>query len=81
MNKKQLSDILELCLEQVLTGQDMIVSALANYSDYAGKLCAELDAALWLKDQRRLVEMRPGYLVSSRQRLVAHISQGWPTKP
>ena len=75
MNKKQLSKILELYLEQVLTGQDMIVSALNSCSDYAEKLRAELDAALWLRGQRRLVEMRPGYLAISRQHLVSQINQ------
>jgi hypothetical protein len=80
MDKRQSSEILELCLEQVLTGQDMIVSALARHSDYAETLSAELDAALWLQDQRGLLEMRPGYLGPSRQRLVAQISQPVPAK-
>ena len=75
MNKMQLSDILEYYLDQVLTDQDVIGSALGRCSDYADKLRAELDAARWLKDQRRLVEMCPGHLGISRQLLVAQIGQ------
>ena len=76
MNKTQLSDLLDLCIQQVLSGQDMIASALAGYSDYADQLCAELEAALWLRTQRVLVEARPGYLVAPRQSMVARIRKG-----
>ena len=75
MNKRQLSDILELHLEQMLADQDVIGSALSRCLDYVEKLHAELDAALWLKDQRSLVEIHPGHLGVSRQLLVAQISK------
>jgi hypothetical protein len=80
MNKEHLSDILETCLGQVMNGQQTIDSVLAKYPNRADELRAELDAALWLQERRRLVEMRPGYLAASRQRLVAQISQPAPVK-
>jgi hypothetical protein len=75
MKQLHVSEILEQCLEQVLSGQETIDSVLAKFPEYAQELRPELDTALWLQDQRSAVDMRPGYLTASRSRLVKQINR------
>lgn len=82
MRKKHVSNILEECLDQVISdqetldgqtmidGQERIDSILASYPEYENTLRPELEAAQWLYKQGRSVDMRPGYISTSRQRLV-----------
>ena len=73
MNKRRASDVLEICISLVLSGQETLESALARYPEYAGKIRPELEAALWLHRQRKVASARPGYVVASRTRLVTQL--------
>ena len=82
MKQKRLSNILENCLDQIFNDQDTfdgpegIDQILAQYPEYDDQLRPELEAAMWLHKQRRAVELRPGYLTASRQRLMDQIKGG-----
>ena len=68
--KQRLSDVLEICLALVFSGQETIDTALAQYPDCAKDLRPELEAALWLHSKRDLANSHPGFVIASRQRLV-----------
>ena len=78
--KQPFSEILEICLSLVLSGQETVDSALAQYPKYAKKLRPELEAALWLHQQKEVTAPRPGYIAASKRRLVDLIKQNI-TKP
>lgn len=81
MKQKCLSKILENCLDQICNdqdtvgGQERIDQILAQYPEYYDQLRPELETAMWFHKQRRTVELRPGYLTASRQRLVDQIKR------
>ena len=71
MTKKQrLGDILDICIALVFSGEETIDSALSRYPEYADEIRPELEAAIWLNQQRQTTAARPGYVNASRKRLV-----------
>jgi len=74
-NNRRASDILEQCISLVFSGQETIDSVLAKYPEYADEIRPELEAALWLRQQRAVSAARPGFVAASSKRLVDQIKQ------
>ncbi len=75
MKKKNASEILEICFNLVFSGEETIETALARFPEYEKEIRPELEAAVWIYQQREFVNLRPGYLAASRKRLVDQIKE------
>lgn len=74
-NQDEIETILQSCLDLIESGQETIDSVLSRYPEYAEELRPELEAAFWFKTRIDDLEPRPGFVSSSRRRLVARIQQ------
>lgn len=74
-NPEEIEQILQVLLDRVLIERKSIDSVLAQYPDLESELRPHLQAALWLVDQKRALEPRPGFVRASRRRLVDQIHQ------
>ncbi len=76
MSKRQpASDILEQCISLVFSDQETVESVLAKHPEYADEIRPELEAALWLRQQRTIAAARPGFVAASSKRLVNQLKQ------
>jgi hypothetical protein len=67
---------LQASLELLQDPAETVESVLARYPpEIAEQLQPLLEAALWVKQSRSLYEPRPGFVASSKQRLLAQIRQ------
>ncbi len=73
MNEEQIREALQTCLDAVLNGQETIESALAKFPGLADELRPELEAALWLHTRKQTLDPRPGFVETSKRRLVAQV--------
>lgn len=65
--------ILQTCLDLIQNGQDRLEPILARYPERADELRPLLATALGLWSNRSVFDPRPGFIASSRKRLVALI--------
>lgn len=65
--------ILQACLDLIQNGQDRLEPILARYPESADELQPLLTVALGIWSNRSLFDPRPGFIASSRKRLVASI--------
>ena len=75
MIKRRASDVLEECISLVFSGQETIDSVLEKHPEYAQQIRSELEAAVWLHQQRKVAAARPGYVNASGKRLVSQLKQ------
>ena len=69
----EFEQILDICLEQIQSGQKSLDSALAQYPGIAAELRPRLEAALWLDGRKSSLDPRPGFVAASRNRLLSQI--------
>lgn len=67
---------LQICLRMVLDDGSSIEDALARFPTLADSLRADLVTALWLNGQQSSYASRPGFVSSSRSRLMHQIKSG-----
>lgn len=72
---KQFDEVFDICLNQIFSGEETIETVLVRYPEFADELRSELEAILWMHNRRDALTMRPGYLATSRNRLVNQIKQ------
>ena len=77
----EFEQILDICLEQIQSGQKSLDSALAQYPGIAAELRPRLEAALWLDGRKSSLDPRPGFVAASRNRLLSQIKSETITKP
>ncbi len=70
--------LLEECLELVEQEGESLDSVVGRFPEAAEELKADLQAALWLRDQGKCLEARPGWLAASQQRMIALIQSKDP---
>jgi hypothetical protein len=70
---EELDQILQTCLERVLTGGETIDDVLADYPEQADELRPQLEAALWLGGQKRAFDPQPRFVSTSRGQLLTKI--------
>jgi len=82
MTKRQdkIESALQACLEDIQTEGVSMDTALAQYPDLADELRPQLEAALWLASRKQALDPRPGFLTSSRRRLVRRIGYERPNR-
>ena len=73
INQGSIEQILENCLELIVTENASIDSVLSHYPEVASILQPELEAAVWLLQKARTLDPRPGFLSASRRRVEAKI--------
>lgn len=74
----EFEQILEYCLNLLQNRQETVESLLARYPAYAEELRPALEAAVWLRDRRDRLEPQPGFVATSRRRLVNRIQREAP---
>ncbi len=67
VEEKKLAKILQNCLDMVIEEGEGIDAALFHFPNYAESIRPELEVALWLFDQKQLIEPRRGFVQSSRE--------------
>lgn len=77
---QEYDQIMQTCLEAVQSGQASIDSILSAYPELADTLRPELEAIVWLHQQRRSFDPRPGFVGASRRRLTSRIRQEEATR-
>ena len=82
MTKRQveIESALQACLESIQTESISMETALAQYPELAEELRPQLEAALWLTSRRPALDPRPGFLTTSRRRLVRRIGYEKPSR-
>jgi hypothetical protein len=65
--------ILQACLDLIQEGQEKLEPILSRYPERADELRPLLTIALGLWSNRSVFDPRPGFIASSRKRLVASI--------
>ncbi len=73
--KRKVEQVLQQCLDMVLSGEESIDSALSRYPNLAEDLRPELEAAVWLHTNREAADPRPGFVPTTRQWLVAQVGR------
>jgi hypothetical protein len=68
-------DILEICLTEIENGTESLESVLLRYPDFSEELRRELELALWLNNQKDILEPNPDFVRISRQYLIDQIKQ------
>lgn len=69
-------NILQACLSRVLEGDDSLETVVSEYPQWSDQLRAALETALWLQNQRKEFEPRPGFVRSTRASLPGLIEAG-----
>ncbi len=72
-DEQELSQIIETGVKTVRSGKATLEQFLAQYPDQADEIRPEIAAALWLIASQREVETRPGFVASSRKRVLDRI--------
>jgi hypothetical protein len=67
--------ILQTLLEMIQKGEADINRALEQYPEQAGELRPLIETALWLQESAREFEPLPGFIHTSRQRLISQIQR------
>ena len=68
-------EALQTCLDLILGGNETIETAVARYPEWSDALRPQLETALWLTTYREVLEPRPGFVSTSRRRLVERIKE------
>lgn len=71
-----IEEILESCLEAVLSGEKTVEEAITSFPEAANELRPLVETAVWLSSHRPVVGPRPGFVAASRARLVEDIRRG-----
>jgi hypothetical protein len=74
----QIDQIINAHLPAIFNGEETLESILLNHPQIADQLRPRLEAALWLRQAARIVEPRPGFVISSRKYLEAQIESVQP---
>jgi hypothetical protein len=74
-NEQEISQIIEENLGAVLSGKTSLNEVLQRYPQHETGLRQELEAALWLSSRRDEVKLRPGFLATSRKRVLDRIKE------
>ncbi len=74
-NEQDINAIIEENLKAVLSGETSIDEVVLLYPEHEKTLRGELGAALWLFSRRDQVSPRPGFLNSSKKRVLARIKE------
>lgn len=69
-------EILNTYLEQILSGQETFSDILVESPELEDSLRQQLEAATWLTERKAGLNLRPGFLPASRQRLLRRIQDG-----
>ena len=67
--------LLEECLARYEQSGESLDEVVGRFPDQAEDLKADLQAALWLREQGKRLEARPGWLGASQQRLTKRIQE------
>jgi len=70
-----IEEILQSCLDMIRYEEEDIESVLARFPDMADQLRPELETALWMREQSSVFDPPPGFINTSRKKLVAQIRQ------
>jgi len=73
---EEFEQILQACLDLVLSGQENVDSVLRRYPKQADELRSQLEAALWLQSRQEAVSPAPEFMAQSRNRLLKTIQAG-----
>jgi hypothetical protein len=79
--REEMEQILQTCLERVLTGGETIEMVLGDYPEQADELRPQLEAALWLGGQKSAFDPRPSFISTSRGQLVTKIRHDQAANP
>jgi hypothetical protein len=71
-----LETVLQTCLEEIQNSRESIDAVLARYPEIADRLRPPLETALWLQNRQAQFSPRPGFVASSRRRVIASITSG-----
>jgi len=74
-DEQEISQIVEAGFEAILSGKSSLEDMLKKHPDMATVIRPELEAAVWLVSQRKQVSTRPGFVASSRRRVVERVRQ------
>lgn len=74
-DNQTIEEILDICLDRILKGQETIDIILDDNPKLADELRPRLEAALWLTAQKPNTDPRPEFISASSQRLMARIQQ------
>ena len=72
---EEISIIIETGLEDILSGKTTLEQFMTAHPEQASQIRPELEAAMWLQTRREQVAPRPGFVASSRKRVLARIKQ------
>jgi hypothetical protein len=75
VGQEELELVFQTCLEMIQSRRETFDSVLSLYPDQAGAMRPALEALVWLQRQARFFDPRPGFVESSRRRLLARIQQ------
>jgi hypothetical protein len=64
---RRIDQIIEASIPAIQNGQESLESILDMYPHYAHALRPRLEAILWLKNTRKVLDPRPGFIASSRR--------------
>ena len=81
MKTKLTPEIIDDCIQRVVSGQETLEDVVSRYPGHADELRLAVEAALWLHRRQQAVAARPGYVSASRKRLVEQISRQHPAAP
>lgn len=74
-NGQEIGQLLQSSLEAILSGDTSLEEVLSRHPELADLLQAELDTVMWLNARTEQVSSRPGFVASSRKRVLARIQQ------
>ena len=75
MDEQEISQLIETSLEAILSGRASLDDILKQNPEYADQLRVELESAVWLVSKRDTLRARPGFVSTSRKRVVDQIRQ------
>jgi len=64
---QRIDQIIETSIPAIQNGQETLESILDMYPQFAHTLGPRLEAILWLKNTRKVLDPRPGFIASSRR--------------
>lgn len=74
-DEQEISQIIEIGLEVILSGRMTLEQFLAEHPDQAAEIRPALETAVWLVAQQDSLHSRPGFMPASRKRVLERIHQ------
>jgi hypothetical protein len=80
IDRVEIDGLLEVCLDEISSGQESIDSVLSKHPDIQEDLRPDLEAALWFQAQADQLAARPGFIRRSRRHLYTQIRKEHPER-